>query len=91
MRLSLAKARLHLKNTSLNADAILRTTITNNFGFKLTSVKLSIPNLEAGEYQLEVCEVLEDQTEKSLTKFDFEILESDLMDIKVSNILFLKL
>jgi hypothetical protein len=48
----------------------------------MTSEKLSIPNFEPGEYQLEVVEILDDQTEKSLTKFEFEILESDQKKIE---------
>ncbi len=82
MRLSLSKARTHLKQTALSSDAKLRTIITSSNGFKMTSEKLSIPNFEQGEYQLEVVEILDDQTEKSLTKFEFEILESDQKKIE---------
>ena len=78
-RYSLQKARAYLKNSSLNLDpdSDIRLVISNDIGFKLTSNKLSIPNLDPGEYKLELNEIL-NKEEKLLSSFEFEVLETDI-------------
>lgn len=80
MRLSLNKARKHLKQTGLNASAEtkFRTTIKGANNFQLSTGKLSIPSLDTGEYELEVFAIVEGEEPEPLTRFSFEILESDI-------------
>ncbi len=80
MRLSLSKARKHLKQTGLNATAEtkFRTVIKGANNFQLATGKLSIPTLDPGEYDLEVFSIVEGEEPEPLTRLSFEILESDV-------------
>ena len=81
-RLSLNKARKHLKQTGINAspETKFRTVIKGANDFQVSNGKLSIPSLDTGEYSLEVFSIEEGNEPERLTYFDFEILSSDIVN-----------